>query len=256
MKSTVIRSSRMRTLAAAAFLCVAVTSLLGCTSRKQYAINESILIGERRQLEDEIYRVQFELRDALQENEQLRAKLEEREGTDGASAKRKPAQRRQNVAPVNARPATTTNEDFFPGGDALRTGANTTTSSRYPEYPVLDMEEISKLPDFAVVPDQRGTAPTAVSAPQKRVAQTGGVQTRGGRVAQIQAAPRTPARVSQVSYDEAQDDGYDAAEYAEEYDDAEADDDDNAAAAASLYDFEDEESAENAGASDWSPIAR
>lgn len=66
---------RARRLAVVALLIVSAASLVGCVSRKQYAINESILIGERRQLEDEIYRVQFQLRDALVENQQLREKL-------------------------------------------------------------------------------------------------------------------------------------------------------------------------------------
>ncbi len=60
---------RARRLAVVALLIVSAASLVGCVSRKQYAINESILIGERRQLEDEIYRVQFQLRDALVENQ-------------------------------------------------------------------------------------------------------------------------------------------------------------------------------------------
>ena len=64
-------------------LCVA-----GCTSRKQYAINEAILISERRQLEDEIYRSKFELRDALRENQRLREQLE-KEGLAGSSAGKK-----------------------------------------------------------------------------------------------------------------------------------------------------------------------
>lgn len=68
-------SARSRRFAVVALLIVSAASLLGCVSRKQYAINESILIGERRQLEDEIYRVQFQLRDALVENQQLREKL-------------------------------------------------------------------------------------------------------------------------------------------------------------------------------------
>ncbi len=66
---------RARRLSVVALLIVSAASLVGCVSRKQYAINESILIGERRQLEDEIYRVQFQLRDALVENQQLREKL-------------------------------------------------------------------------------------------------------------------------------------------------------------------------------------
>ncbi|MGN0911037.1 MAG: hypothetical protein ACI4NV_06430 [Thermoguttaceae bacterium] len=75
MKNQHSTLDRSRRLAVVALLIVSAASLMGCVSRKQYAINESILIGERRQLEDEIYRVQFQLRDALVENQQLREKL-------------------------------------------------------------------------------------------------------------------------------------------------------------------------------------
>lgn len=75
MKNQHSTLDRSRRLAVVALLIVSAASLVGCVSRKQYAINESILIGERRQLEDEIYRVQFQLRDALVENQQLREKL-------------------------------------------------------------------------------------------------------------------------------------------------------------------------------------
>ena len=81
MKSIVHPSRKNQALSArtlvfsSAVVALACLSAIGCTSRKQYAINEAILIGERRQLEDEIYRAKFELRDALRENEQLRREL-------------------------------------------------------------------------------------------------------------------------------------------------------------------------------------
>lgn len=68
MKLKIFRK-RSRTVVAALIL----ISVAGCAGRKQYQINEAILISERRQLEDELYRLQFELRDALEENERLRA---------------------------------------------------------------------------------------------------------------------------------------------------------------------------------------
>jgi len=49
----------------------------GCgTTRKQYAINEAILISERRQLEDEIYRMRFMLKEYESENQRLRDQLQ------------------------------------------------------------------------------------------------------------------------------------------------------------------------------------
>ncbi len=86
-------------VALAAFSCV------GCVGRKQYAINEAILISERRQLEDEIYRLQFELRDALEENERLRQEA-------GGAASVPASRTRAGAGATDA---------FFPGLDASQT---------------------------------------------------------------------------------------------------------------------------------------
>ena len=204
MNSTLKRSKQFGLLVVAALTCVVATSLVGCVSRRQYAINESILISERRQLEDEIYRVQFELRDALEENEQLRARLEENEGDSARTGKsRKSSSRAQKTtAPAYERPQTT-DEKMFPGGDALR--ANTSShNDRYPEYPTLDMNEISKLPDFALVPKQSDEtrANAKPAAPQ-------------ARQAAYDQPRRRPGGVSQVSYEDAEEECLDEEEYGE-----------------------------------------
>jgi hypothetical protein len=100
------KSKRARRRAALS-VALAALCVVGCVGRKQYAINEAILISERRQLEDEIYRLQFELRDALEENERLRQEL----GGD-------------------ATPRAKTNDAFFPGLNATQTTRQTTGGAR------------------------------------------------------------------------------------------------------------------------------
>ncbi|MBR4833847.1 MAG: hypothetical protein IKU86_05880 [Thermoguttaceae bacterium] len=137
---------------------LAALSCVGCVGRKQYAINEAILISERRQLEDEIYRLQFELRDALEENERLR---QERGGAASVPASRT----RAGIGATDA---------FFPGLDASQTQTRTTGGVRKVEAtaatadvaprttaPVLrtDAEtapsiqgEVETLPDYVPIP--------------------------------------------------------------------------------------------------------
>lgn len=100
---------------------LAALSCVGCVGRKQYAINEAILVSERRQLEDEIYRLQFELRDALAENERLRREV----GGDAASVPE--SRERANAAG--------TTDAFFPGLDASQTRTRTTGGARKVESP-------------------------------------------------------------------------------------------------------------------------
>ena len=102
----VLNRSRLR---GALVVVLAGLSCVGCVGRKQYAINEAILISERRQLEDEIYRLQFELRDALEENERLRQELG---GATPAGAKTVPQAK--------------TNDAFFPGLGSTQTRRPTT----------------------------------------------------------------------------------------------------------------------------------
>ncbi|MGI6402573.1 MAG: hypothetical protein ACOX0A_10830 [Thermoguttaceae bacterium] len=174
MHSILTRRSRFGILLAVASIAVVATSLAGCTTRRQYAINESILISERRQLEDEIYRVQFELRDALEENARLRARLDAE--PDYGAPQRSNGTRPQNrTAPTYERPSTPTDDNFFPGGEALR--ATNADLRRYydaqrSETPTLDMREISELPDFAFVSDREPeSAPNARNvAPPPRLA--------------------------------------------------------------------------------------
>ncbi len=108
--NVVANRSRLR---GALIVALAGLACVGCVGRKQYAINEAILISERRQLEDEIYRLQFELRDALEENERLRQEL----GGDGAGA---------NAPATRKRARTGANDAFFPGLDAAQTPLRTT----------------------------------------------------------------------------------------------------------------------------------
>lgn len=103
-------------LRSALIVALAGLACVGCVGRKQYAINEAILVSERRQLEDEIYRLQFELRDALEENERLRQEL----GGDAATDANSPASRTRSGA----------NDAFFPGLDAAQAPLRTTGGLR------------------------------------------------------------------------------------------------------------------------------
>ncbi|MDO4587398.1 MAG: hypothetical protein Q4C95_08880 [Planctomycetia bacterium] len=64
-------------------------TIVGCTpSKKQYQINEALLIDQTRVLENEVYRTRFLLKKCLEENERLRQEL-------GGS--NEPTESRQNV---------------------------------------------------------------------------------------------------------------------------------------------------------------
>ena len=143
---------------------LATLAALGCTSRKQYAINEAILISERRQLEDEIYRTKFELRDALKENESLRKQLEEEMGGSSKAKTGKTAARKPSL-----------DAERYPGGARL----NVDSSQTAPSYQnMMDPDRydnsapkgsIETLPDFvpikskAAQQDVRGASNVAAS---------------------------------------------------------------------------------------------
>ncbi len=168
-------------------LTVAALSLsaLGCTSRKQYAINEAILISERRQLEDEIYRTKFELRDALRENEQLRELLEKENPEASKKAQKQPTK--------SNRPS---NDELFPGGDALRVDQSQTApayqSPADPDvYDASPSRGGSKLPDFAPAPAyNRMTQAERVNMERRALNAT---QARNMAQAQPQRLQRVPA---------------------------------------------------------------
>ena len=144
MKSTIPNCARGLAFAQIATLALVVVTLAtssSCTSRRQYAINEELLIDNRRLLEDELYRVQFELRDALEENERLRAKLEK------DNDERPRNERRLNTTTPQRADSLRKSDDerFFPGGDALRTNGQSAN-------------EIETLPDFVPIPSSREDA--------------------------------------------------------------------------------------------------
>ena len=193
-----LNRSRLR---GALIVALAGLSCVGCVGRKQYAINEAILISERRQLEDEIYRLQFELRDALEENERLRQEL-------GGGA-----------TPAGAK----TNDAFFPGLGATQTrrqttgGVQTTSATARPtSAPVLrtDLapqsavsapatgEAVETLPDYVPIPmtsTRPGVAPQSANGVRtaQNVGKPLGVRRdlNDGRVAPVAAstAPQTNA---------------------------------------------------------------
>jgi hypothetical protein len=159
--------SERRAFAACTIVGLAALCVLGCTSRKQYAINEAILISERRQLEDEIYRAKFELRDALRENEQLRAQLEKNRAAN--SAKGKANSRR----PVD--------EYVYPGGSMLEVDParlapsyqNRIDPDRYDSSPTSNTET---LPDFAPVPRSNSGPRFSQAEPPQPLRQVGATE--------------------------------------------------------------------------------
>ncbi len=74
---------------------------VGCgPTRRQYAINEALLIDQTRILEDEIYRTRSELERCLQENRQLQAKLTKEESNGTASNKVVDPNQNQELLPI------------------------------------------------------------------------------------------------------------------------------------------------------------
>ena len=193
-------------------LIVALAGLacVGCVGRKQYAINEAILISERRQLEDEIYRLQFELRDALEENERLRQEL----GGDEAENANVPTSRTRTRGRAGA------NDAFFPGLDAAQAPLRTTgglrqvqtTSTTAPQNadaaPATG-EAVETLPDYVPIPvtSTRPGAARTRTANGVRTAQNVGVgaktlgvrrELNGGRVAPVAASTAPEANGGNV----------------------------------------------------------
>ena len=177
---------------AALSVALAALCVVGCVGRKQYAINEAILISERRQLEDEIYRLQFELRDALEENERLRQEL----GGD-------------------ATPRAKTNDAFFPGLDATQTrrptggvqkiqttSATDARSSRPANVPQraeaapATGEAVETLPDYVPIPVTSTRSAQTANGVQtaQNVGKTFGVR----RVAPVAASTAPKANAGNV----------------------------------------------------------
>ena len=202
-------SKRLRRRAALS-VALAALCVVGCVGRKQYAINEAILISERRQLEDEIYRLQFELRDALEENERLRQEL----GGDANANETAPRAR--------------TNDAFFPGLDATQTrrrptggvqkiqttSATDARSARPSTAPVLrtDLapqsaesapatgEAVETLPDYGPIPVTSTRRAVNGVRTAQNVGKPLGVrrELNGGRVAPVAASTASDANAGNV----------------------------------------------------------
>lgn len=194
--NVVANRSRLR---GALIVALAGLACVGCVGRKQYAINEAILVSERRQLEDEIYRLQFELRDALEENERLRREL----GGDAATDANSPASRTRSGA----------NDAFFPGLDAAQAPLRTTggvqsvqTTSATDARPVRPTtapqnadaapatgEAVETLPDYVPIP----VTSTQPSAPRTRSPQ--GAQTARNAASARNGKTRSAQHYASVS---------------------------------------------------------
>ncbi len=84
--------------------------LIGCgPTRKEYAINEALLIDQTRMLEDQLYRAHFEIQHLQDENASLRRRLGEPE-----KAETSPVPFDQK----NSEPASPPNQSLFPTGQA------------------------------------------------------------------------------------------------------------------------------------------
>lgn len=192
----VFNRSRLRV---ALVVALAGLSCVGCVGRKQYAINEAILISERRQLEDEIYRLQFELRDALEENERLRQEL----GGDADANKTAPRAK--------------TNDAFFPGLDATQTRRSTnggvqriqTTSAtdarpaiapRRADSAPATGEAVETLPDYVPIPvtSTRPGTPNGVRTAQNVGKPLGVRREVNGGVAPVAASTAPQANAGNV----------------------------------------------------------
>ena len=183
-----VASKRSR-LRGALIVALAGLACVGCVGRKQYAINEAILISERRQLEDEIYRLQFELRDALEENDRLRQEL----GGAAPTGANSPTPRSRTRA----------TDAFFPGLDATQTRRPTggvrkiQTTSATDAQPVAPTSVPQRAESAPATGDAVETLPDYVPIPitSTRPAQT----TNGVRVAQNAGKTLGVRRVAPVA---------------------------------------------------------
>lgn len=79
------------TLSTTALLLLLVLSVVGCgPTRKEYAINEALLIDQTRVLENQLYSAQFRIQQLERENRKLRAQLEEKQSPLTAKEKSQP----------------------------------------------------------------------------------------------------------------------------------------------------------------------
>ena len=87
-----------------------LTLMVGCgPTRKEYAINEALLIDQTRMLEDQLYRAHFEIQNLQDENARLRRRLGEPE-----KAKESPVP----FAQKKSEPAPQQNPTLSPNGNA------------------------------------------------------------------------------------------------------------------------------------------
>ncbi len=152
-------------LTCTAFFCLVFA--VGCgPTRKEYAINEALLIDQTRMLEDQLYRAHFEIQHLQDENAALRRRLGEPEKTE--------------TGPVpfdqkSAAPAPEQNPALFPTGQAQR-----------PEDPTPVIDGSRYQPSTQYPPQ---------SASRYRVAQRGAARQTAPRQG---AAPYYPPQGGQV----------------------------------------------------------
>ena len=92
-----------KTLPASVLLLLLLLTAAGCgPTRKEYAINEALLIDQTRILENQLYSAQFRIQQLERENEQLRRQLEGKE--EPLSAKKRTASRSDTARTVPIAP--------------------------------------------------------------------------------------------------------------------------------------------------------
>ena len=109
-----------KTLPASVLLLLLLLTAAGCgPTRKEYAINEALLIDQTRILENQLYSAQFRIQQLERENERLRQQLEGKE--EPLSAKKRGTASRGDTArvvPIAPQPL-----DEVPAREVARSGA-------------------------------------------------------------------------------------------------------------------------------------
>lgn len=161
------------TVSTSVMLLLLLLTAAGCgPTRKEYAINEALLIDQTRILENQLYSAQFRIQQLERENERLRQQLEGKE--EPLSAKRRGASAQNSTAravPIAPQPL-----EEVPAREVAHNGAPAGTQE------AMDPAQMRRAPQ---APRQPQGTPQAVPYQAAGGEQTGG---RAPRVAQAKRA--------------------------------------------------------------------
>ncbi|MBO7678256.1 MAG: hypothetical protein J6S75_01160 [Thermoguttaceae bacterium] len=166
-----------KTLPASVLLLLLLLTAAGCgPTRKEYAINEALLIDQTRILENQLYSAQFRIQQLERENERLRRQLEGKE--EPLSAKKRGTASRGDTArvvPIAPQPL-----DEVPAREVANSGASAAAPApmapaqvrRAPQAPNLPQEDLplEEMRQYQATGEQiNARAPRVARAKQARL---------------------------------------------------------------------------------------